>query len=112
MRVNGRPALTPRNGLPVNHGEATVTRDPCSGKTTLDTGCGNDNVNISRSLCGGYNVNVNGQNFHFSEAEFKNLEIKTGSGSDKVEAYLAAMLDTLKSIDKRLSYATIKPPEA
>ena len=35
-----------------------------------------------------------------------------GSGSDKVEAYLAAMLTTLKSIDEKLSCVTISPSSA
>ena len=53
---------------------------PPSGPTnTVNTGCGNDNVHISKAdglagLLGLYEVNINGQKQYMTEAQLKNTE--------------------------------------
>ena len=67
--------------------EATVTTEHGFGgqnKTILDAGKGNDNIHVHTNRNGSVDVSVNGQKFHFTAQQAKNLEIRGGSGNDTI----------------------------
>ncbi len=67
--------------------EATITREGgCfgPGKTIIDAGKGSDDIHIHTNDDGSVNVNINGEDHHFSAQEAKNLEIRGGSGNDNI----------------------------
>lgn len=63
--------------------EANVYRTG-DGTIVLDAGSGNDNINVKKSPFGGVTVEVNGEKYHFTEAQAKKLEIRGGSGDDTI----------------------------
>jgi Ca2+-binding RTX toxin-like protein len=83
---NNPPMMPPHNcWLPphVNQPQATVTEQP-NGKLVLDAGSGDDNIRVSKGYNGGINVNVNGENHYFTAEDAKRLEIRGGSGNDRI----------------------------
>jgi len=60
---------------------------PCGPSNTVNTGCGNDNVHISKAdglagLLGLYEVNVNGQTQYMTKSQLENTNFNLGSGND------------------------------
>ena len=61
--------------------------NPCGPTNTVNTGCGNDTVHISKAdglagLLGLYEVNINGQKQYMTEAQLKNTQFNLGGGND------------------------------
>lgn len=78
-----------------NHREATVTRENKqfnsifdffggNQKIVIDAGAGDDVINAKKLGPDRYEVTVNGQRFELSKAEMENLEIRGGSGNDRI----------------------------
>lgn len=68
--------------------EAQVYKDysSCPPKTVVDAGAGDDNIRVSNdpNQKGGVIVDVNGQQYHLSAEEARNLEIRGGKGNDTI----------------------------
>jgi Ca2+-binding RTX toxin-like protein len=67
--------------------EATITREGgCfgPGKTVIDAGKGNDDINIHTNEDGSVDVTINGEVHNFSAQEAKNLEVRGGKGNDNI----------------------------
>ncbi len=56
-----------------------------NGKIVVDTGFGNDEVNVTKGKNGGVTVEVNGKKYEFTAEQAKNLEIRGGSGNDTIK---------------------------
>ena len=60
---------------------------PCGPTNTVNTGCGNDNVHISKAdglagLLGLYKVDVNGQTQFMTKQQLENTQFNLGAGND------------------------------
>ena len=76
--------LPPTNNYP---GAATISQEQGFGgqmKTVIDAGAGNDNINVHTNRNGSVDVTINGQKYHFSREQAKNLEIRGGAGDDVI----------------------------
>ena len=61
--------------------------NPCGPTNTVNTGCGNDNVHISKAegllgLMGYYKVEINGQTQYMNEKQLENTQFNLGGGND------------------------------
>jgi Ca2+-binding RTX toxin-like protein len=68
--------------------EATITKEGggCfgQGKTIIDAGAGNDDINVHTNDDGSVDVTVNGEEYNFTAEEAKNLEVRGGNGNDNI----------------------------
>jgi Ca2+-binding RTX toxin-like protein len=70
--------------------EHTMFIPPSGGPTnTVNTGCGDDNVHISKAdglagLLGLYEVNINGQKQFMTKQQLENTQFNLGSGNDRL----------------------------
>ncbi|MCG8051026.1 MAG: hypothetical protein JAZ15_07475, partial [Candidatus Thiodiazotropha endolucinida] len=69
-------------GCPNPMDDTSVTRG--CGKTVLDAGNGDDNINVHTNFDGSVDVCVNGKTYSFSAQEAQNLEIRGGNGNDNI----------------------------
>jgi Ca2+-binding RTX toxin-like protein len=61
--------------------------NPCGPTNTINTGCGNDNVHISKAeglagLLGLYKVDINGQTQYMTKQQLENTQFNLGAGND------------------------------
>ncbi len=74
------------------HGDVSITReqvpagDQFDDLVVVNTGAGNDRVNVSQRSDGTLDVNVNGERFHVTLAPGQELGVRTGDGNDVVRA--------------------------
>src|SRR3954468_9352835 len=61
--------------------------NPCGPTNTINTGCGNDNVHISKAeglagLLGLYKVDINGHSQYMTKQQLENTQFNLGAGND------------------------------
>jgi hypothetical protein len=73
-------------------GDVSITREQVAGGdqyadlVVVNTGAGNDRVNVSQRTDGSLDVNVNGERFHVTLGPGQELGVRTGDGNDVVRA--------------------------
>lgn len=65
---------------------AGQTADQFGDKVVINTGAGNDTVNVSERKDGTLDVDVNGQKYHVTLAPGQELGVRTGDGNDVIQA--------------------------